>query len=327
MNRFIYFWRSILVAALLGVAVALAPGGAGAAPEGSRFNAEYFTNLPVVTHNGEEVPFYDGLIKGKMVVINFAFLSCNDICPLATSRVAEVRRRLGDRVGRDVFIYTITTDPEHDTPELLKEHAEAFGAGTGWTFITGKPENIREIRWRLGERSRTLSEHRNDLVLGADLQGEWSRSSAFADIEAIVSSVNELDPRWRAQTRQVKQGASDLKSLPLGGQPGMALFAKACSTCHTIGRGDLIGPDLKDVTARRQHDWLVDFIKAPNRMLAMKDAVALDLAHKYKGVRMPNLGLQDVDVCDLLEYIEALSARRNAEAAAGGASKTAQASR
>src|SRR6185437_700392 len=102
-----------------------------------------------------------------------------DICPLQTSRVAQIRQKLGDLVGKDFFIYSITMDPEHDTPELLNAYAEAFGAGGGWLFITGKPEDLDKIRWRLGERSRNLSEHRNDLVLGNDQTGEWSRSSVF----------------------------------------------------------------------------------------------------------------------------------------------------
>lgn len=309
--------RCIIVClAALTAALVLAVGSAQAAPQGSRLDANYFTNLPVVTHEGKEVKFYDDLIKNKLVVISFAYLSCKDICPLATSRLAEVKRRLGDRVGRDVFFYTITTDPERDTPEMLKLHADAFGAGSGWLFLTGKPEDIRQIRWRLGERSRTLAEHRNDLVLGNDAEGEWSRSSPFADIEAIVSGVNELDPVWRAQERPVKAAPDSPKRFVLAAQPGKALFIKACATCHTIGHGDLVGPDLKDVTARRDRQWLASFMMAPNRMLANKDPVAVELAEKYKGVRMPNLGLQEVDVSDLISYIEAQSWKRDDEARA-----------
>src|SRR5688572_22550486 len=143
-----------VLTALCVLLVATLTSGAIAAPEGSRFGPDYFTNLPVTTQDGETVPFYDSFIKGKIVVFSFIYLNCNDICPLTTSRIARIAEKLGDAVGRDVFIYSITMDPARDTPETLKMHAEAFGAGKGWTFLTGKPGDIQKIRWQLGERSR-----------------------------------------------------------------------------------------------------------------------------------------------------------------------------
>lgn len=291
---------------------------ARAAPESSRFNSGYFTNLSVITHNGKQVNFYDDLIKGKRVVINFAYLNCKDICPLAVSRLAEVTRQLGDAVGRDVFFYTITMDPANDTPELLKMYADGYGAGPGWLFLTGKPADVERIRFQLGERSRKLIEHRNDIVLGNDIDGEWSHSSAFADIEVIVETIRELDPAYRAQTRKPHTGYAEAEARQITAQPGQALFLKACSTCHTIGRGTLVGPDLKHVAARRNREWLTQFLMSPERMRARNDPAALELAAKFRGVRMPNLGLLENDVADVLQYIDAQSAKHDAAAAAAG---------
>jgi protein SCO1/2 len=286
-----------------------------AAPEGSRYSPEYFTNVPVVTHEGKTVRFYDDLIKGKKVVLNFVYLSCKDICPLSTSRMAQVRQRLGEEVGRDVFIYTITMDPEHDTPELLKEYADAFGGGGGWLFLTGKPEDINMLRYRLGDRSRRLSEHRNDLVLGNDATGDWSRSSIYSDFDVTVANIHELDPVYLATQHTVTSQVAENSQLRLDQQPGQALFAKACATCHTIGGGDLVGPDIKHIEQRRDRSWLTRFLKAPEKMRAEKDPIMLEVSKQYPAVMMPNLGLMDDDVADLLQYIEARSIARDAKAA------------
>lgn len=291
---------------------------AAAAPKGSRFGPKYFTNALVTTHEGKTVPFYDGLIKGKAVVINFIYLNCNDICPLQTARMAEIRRRLGDAVGHDVFIYSITIDPAHDTPELLKEYADAFGAGGGWLFLTGRPQELDKIRWQLGERSRNLSEHRNDMVLGNDVTGEWSRSSVFEEFDVAVQKIRELDPVYFNTKRKISTDqARSEKGLRLDRQPGEALFLRACAVCHSIGGGDSIGPDLKDIAERRNRDWLTRFLLAPNKMRAEKDPLTMVISERYKGVKMPNLGLEEPDIADLLAYIEVRS--KAAEGKATGA--------
>lgn len=297
--------------------LALGIGPAGAAPDGSRFGPDYFTNLPVTTHEGETVPFYDALVKGKMVVFTFIYLNCNDICPLTTSRIAEMKDRLGDAVGRDIFIYSMTMDPDRDTPELLKEYAEAFGAGKGWTFLTGKPEDIKLLRWRLGERSRVLTEHRNDMILGNDVTGEWSRSSVYSDLDVAVSTIRELDPAWRAEKRVPASMAHDPEKYRLDRTPGQALFLKGCSTCHSIGGGDLVGPDLKDIGKRRDREWLSRYLMAPEKLRAENDPLAVEIARKYPGVIMPNLGLKENDIADLLAYIAAGSLARDAQSHGG----------
>ena len=303
-----------LLSALLALAAFFAGGAAFAAPPDSRFNATYFTNRPLITQDGKTVKFYDDLIKGKRVVISFAYLNCTDMCPLAISRLAEVKRRLGDAVGRDVFFYTITLDPARDTPELLKMYADAFDAGPGWQFLTGKQEDIDAIRHQLGERARKLTEHRSDLVLGNDPDGEWSRFSAFGEIAVFVETIRELDPAYRAQARSGRTDMAKAEAVRLGNLPGQAMFAKACSTCHTIGRGTLVGPDLKHVSARRNREWLKEFMMAPDRMRAKNDPVVMELRAKFRGVRMPNLGLLETDVADLLAYIEARSGIQDAGA-------------
>lgn len=283
------------------------------APEGSRYNAKYFTNAKVTAHTGQTYDFYDDLIKDKLVVINFIYLSCNDICPLTTARLAEVRTRLGTELGKEIFFYSITMDPERDTPELLKEYAEAFNVGDGWLFLTGQSKVLKALRWRLGERSRTLAEHRNHLVLGNERTGEWSRTSVYADVDSVVSKIKQLRPEWWASPKNLHRRQVKLETQRIKPVAGQALFQKACATCHTIGAGVRVGPDLKDVALRREKRWLNDYLIAPDKMRKQGDRIATELADAYPGVVMPNLGLAENDVTDLLSYIQTRSEGNRAQ--------------
>src|SRR5215467_4252218 len=277
--------------------------------QSNRWGAGYFPNLPVVTQDGKTLKFYDDVIKGKMVLISFIYTNCPDICPLTTARISQVEDALGDMVGRDIFFISMTVDPVRDTPERLKEFAKAFDAGPGWLFLTGKPEDIKLINASLGDRSRTIDEHRNEIVLGNDATGEWMRNTVFGDLDRLLIDIRAMDPKWRDRVRQPKPDPASNTGYALGMQPGQALFKRICAPCHTIGVGDRVGPDLRGVTERRDHAWLSSYIRNPGRLRAQQDPIALELAVKFPAVRMPVLGLAEVDAKDLISYLEVQNAR------------------
>src|SRR5262245_3733051 len=317
-------WRAYLAGVLVGV-VALATLGVGKASAQGRWGKEYMPDVPVVTQDGRTLKFYDDLIKDKIVVLSFIYTSCKDICPLATSRLGEAQERLGDRVGRDIFFYSISIDPEHDTPERLKQYADAFHAGPGWQFLTGLPEDIQTIRFKFGDRRPELIDHRNDVVLGNGTTGEWQRENALGDIEHFVRAIEDMDVNGRrqpqlstgnaaaAQAAAVAVGAPgqvvpyDRAHVMEGRQAGSAMFVKLCAGCHTIGRGDRVGPDLDGLTLRRSRVWISDFLIDPIKMRARQDPIALALAAKFPGVRMPYLKIHASDAADLISYIDANS--------------------
>src|SRR5262249_56205860 len=123
-----------IAAALAALSVASLDAAAGAV--GSRWGADYFPNVTLTTHEGRTVRFFDDLIKDKIVAINLIYTTCQYACPLETARLAQVQRLIGDRMGRDVFFYSITIDPDHDTPAVLAEYAQRYGVGPGWLFLT-----------------------------------------------------------------------------------------------------------------------------------------------------------------------------------------------
>src|SRR5262249_18730295 len=91
-----------------------------ASPSGdTRWRAAYFPTVRLARHEGKPVRFFDDLIKGKSVAIDPIYTPCRYACPLETARLAQVQRLLGPRMGREVFFYSITIDPAHDTPAVL----------------------------------------------------------------------------------------------------------------------------------------------------------------------------------------------------------------
>ena len=293
-----------LVIPALALAALLVQASSAISAEGRRWADGYIPNLPVVDQQGRTLRFYDDVIKGKIVVVSFIYTSCKDICPLITARLAQVAERLGDRMGRNVHFVSISVDPKTDTPERLGAHAAAFHAGPGWTFLTGDLADIKAINGRLGEKMRSLSEHRTEIVLGNDATGEWARNSVFGDMNRLVMDILAMDPEWRDRPHAVQSAQAGEVGYKLELPPGQALFKRMCAGCHAFKVGDSIGPDLYGVTRRRTRTWLVDFIMSPDKMIRQNDPAAVALLQRFPGVRMPNLGLTEVDANDLVVYIE-----------------------
>jgi cytochrome oxidase Cu insertion factor (SCO1/SenC/PrrC family)/cytochrome c2 len=310
--------------AVMAVMAAVAPAPSQA--QIKRWGAGYFPDVPVLTQDGKSLHFYDDLIKGRIVVVSFFYTSCGDLCPIETARLAEVKDLLGDAVGRDIFFVSITVDPEHDTPALLKAFAEAFGAGApAWQFLTGQPGDIRAINAKFGDRSagRRLQDHRNEILIGNDATGDWERDSSFDDVEQVAMTIRLMDPKYRGLPGvEQAHAAGGTGYLPLSREPGQALFKRMCAPCHTIGGGDHIGPDLRGVADSHDHDWLAGFIMNPAGALARKDPEAVALAARFPGVRMPLLGLGETDANDVIAYLRAQSSKLSASAQNGAGGKS-----
>jgi protein SCO1/2 len=293
---------AIAGAALLAFAMVLLPAVSALASD--RWGAGYFPNVELTTQDGTVVRFYDDLIKGKSVAINVIYTECRDECPLETARLAQVQKILGDRVGKDIFFYSITLDPEHDTPEVLKAYAEKFNVRPGWLFLTGSVQDIKLVTKKLGlSRSSDLINkdgHTASLMVGNEPTGQWMRNSAVDNPQFLAVTIGNF-LGWR--DRKSEKSYADAR--PLSMDKGQFLFQSRCSACHTVGQGDKLGPDLMGVTARRERGWLSRYLMEPDRMLAEGDPVATALFEKYQGVRMPNLRLGSSDVAVLLSYLEA----------------------
>jgi protein SCO1/2 len=121
-------------------------------PEAARIRIQEknFPNVPLISHEGKRVNFYDDLIKGKVVTVNFFYAKCDEICPLVSANLAKVQKILGDQVGRDIFMYSISLKPEEDNLDAIRAYRDSWHAGPGWTFFTGQPSDIEKIRKGIG---------------------------------------------------------------------------------------------------------------------------------------------------------------------------------
>ena len=306
--------------------LAFAAMSGGSVMAQGRRGADYFPNVTLTTQDGEPVRFYDDLIKGKIVAINLIYTTCQYACPLETARMSQVQKKLGDRMGRDVFFYSITIDPEHDTPAVLKEYGEKFHAGPGWKFLTGKKEDIDLVSKKLGLYSQpdpgNPDGHMPYLLVGNEATGQWMRNSAVDNAGFLARTIGDWLNSWQTKsTEPLKSFAEVPTRLTL--DRGQYTFANHCAACHTIGAGEHFGPDLKGVTARRDHDWLARFIVSPEKVREAGDPTALALRAKYKSVVMPSLDLGPDDAKVLIEYIEREGGASGETAGTSGAAKSA----
>ena len=273
------------------------------APVANRYGAGYFPNVPLFNQDGKTVRFYDDLLKGKSVAVNIIYTNCTKECPLETARLTQLQRLLGERMGKDIFFYSISIDPEHDTPGVLKAYMEKFGVGPGWTFLTGNAADIRAVTKKLGlsrySDAANKDGHTAILMVGDEPGGQWMRHSAVDNPEFLASSLATFFG-WRETQRR-----SYAEARPLTVGPGEYLFASRCSACHSIGQGDKMGPDLLGVTTRRERAWLLRYIQVPDQVLASGDPIASALSEKYQKTRMPNVGLGGADVAAIVSYLEA----------------------
>ena len=306
---------------LLAVWMVAAPGSVRALAD-SRLGAAYFPNVTLTTQDGVDVRFYDDLVKGKIVAVNLIYTTCKYACPLETARLAQVSRVLGDRMGRDIFFYSISIDPEVDTPAVLKAYAEKYQAGRGWTFLTGKKDDIDLISKKLGLYSppnpANPDGHTPMLVIGNEATGQWMRNSAVDNPKFLATTIGDWLDSWQTKsTTPTVSYAEAPTKLTL--DPGQYTFKNHCAACHTIGRGDRLGPDLHGVATTRDREWLTRFIVNPEQVRATGDPIALALRAKYQQVVMPSLDLGPVDAALLIDYIDKESrATRVATAAATG---------
>jgi protein SCO1/2 len=156
----------------------------------------YFPNVPLQTHDGRSVRFYDDLVKGRKVIINFTYTGCTNTCPRTTANLARVQALLGERVGKDIFLISMSVDPDNDTPEKLKAYAERYHARPGWTFATGRIEDIDAVRRRLGlYDSPDFTQHTGLLTFGNEPEGKWAATPALDTPKNIVYYVlRRVDP-------------------------------------------------------------------------------------------------------------------------------------
>lgn len=161
-----------------------------------RIQRLHLPNVPLFTHEGKRVLLYDDLVKGKIVTMNFFFAKCDEICPTVTANLAKVQKLLGADVGRKLFMYSFTLKPEEDDVSVIKHYREMFDAKPGWTFLTGKPNDLEKLRRGIGFTypepaiDKDKTQHIGNVRYGNEPLMLWAACPGMAHPPFIAESIS-----------------------------------------------------------------------------------------------------------------------------------------
>ena len=153
---------------------------------------KYFSDVELITQDGQKVRFYSDMLKNKVVVINTFFINCKNICPPMNRNFEKIQEALGDRLGKDAFLVSITVDPETDTPARLKDYGRQFHARPGWTFLTGKKENVDWALYKLGQYVEAKDDHTSIFIIGNEPKGLWKKAFGLAKSEELIRIIEDV---------------------------------------------------------------------------------------------------------------------------------------
>jgi protein SCO1/2 len=161
-----------------------------------RIQRLHFPNVPLYTHEGKRVMFYDDLVKNKIVTMNFFFAKCDEICPMVMANLSRVQKLMAPDLNKRLFMYSLTLKPEEDTVDSIREFREMHHARPGWTFLTGKPQDLEQIRRGIGFSypnpvvDKDKTQHIGNVRYGNEPLMLWAACPGMAHADFIAESVS-----------------------------------------------------------------------------------------------------------------------------------------
>jgi protein SCO1/2 len=153
---------------------------------------KYFSDVELVDQDGHTHRLYSDLLQGKTVVVEAFFTTCAGACPVMGQKLAALQDWLGDRLGKDAYLLSISVDPQTDTPARLKQYAQQLGAKPGWFFLTGRKDNVDWALYKLGDYVEDKQDHSNLLILGNEATGLWKKVFGLAPAQELIHSLDSV---------------------------------------------------------------------------------------------------------------------------------------
>ncbi len=147
-------------------------------------------DLELVDQDGRTHRFFSDLVQGKIVLMNAVYTTCQGTCPMQSAIFSRVQDMLGDRVGKDVQMISVSLDPLTDTPERLKEMADRHRAGPGWLFLTGDREDVVTVLQAMDLYAANPEDHTPIASIGNEPAGLWMKIINLSAPTEIVSRID-----------------------------------------------------------------------------------------------------------------------------------------
>lgn len=154
----------------------------------------------LITQDGETKSLSSDIVGDRIVVVDFVYTTCTTVCPVLSAVFMQVQDQLGDRLGTEVVLVSISVDPQRDTPARLKDYASKLRARDGWMWLTGDKDVVDEVLKDFGAYTPNFEDHPATVLVGDGMTGEWSRFLGFPGANHIVDKINELAAARTAQS-------------------------------------------------------------------------------------------------------------------------------
>jgi protein SCO1/2 len=181
-----------------------------------RIRQRYFPNLVLTDHDGRKLKFYDDLVKDKIVIFNMFYAQCEGICSPITRNLVNFQKLLGDRVGKDIFMYSFTLKPKEDMVAAMKHYAHMHKVKPGWLFLTGSVDDMETVRRKLGfvdpdpEVDKDKSNHIGVLKYGNEPLERWGGCPGMSSPEWIAEMLSWVD--WPRNSTTTKETSAKAKA-------------------------------------------------------------------------------------------------------------------
>jgi protein SCO1/2 len=153
---------------------------------------KYFTDVELVNQNGERMRLYSDVLKDHIVVVNAFFATCQGSCLPMNRNLEKLQESFKERMGKDLYIVSISVDPTMDTPPALKEYAKKLHAAPGRLFLTGKKENVDWALYKLGQYVEQPEQHTNVFIIGNERTGLWKKAFGLAPADELLKIVESV---------------------------------------------------------------------------------------------------------------------------------------
>lgn len=149
-------------------------------------------DLPLLDQDGRTVKFRTGAIGDRIAVIDVFYSTCGLVCPVLTAILADVQDRVGDRLGKEVVLISVTVDPVTDVPKRLKAFSKRYDAREGWLFLTGSRQNVDRVLQGIDAYTADFTAHPAMVLVGDGRGGGWTRFYGFPSPEQVTGTVERM---------------------------------------------------------------------------------------------------------------------------------------